>query len=229
MAGRIAYYGNIVKDGLVFLLDAAKKDSYPGSGTLWNDITENNFDGTLINGPIFNTSNGGNILFDGVNDFVNFTTTPQIEGTQLSFSVWNYGLVAKQSTLIFLSSSGIRCLNIHLPWSDSTVYFDSGNTLFYDRISKFAQPNEYQGWHYWVFTKNSTTQTMSIYLDGNLWHSQGGKPQPIALPIGNKNLCCENGTTHFHNGYLGYLSLYNRELSPTEILQNYNATKNRYI
>ncbi len=34
MAGRIAYYGNIVKDGLVLDLDAAKKDSYPGSGTV---------------------------------------------------------------------------------------------------------------------------------------------------------------------------------------------------
>ena len=28
MAGRISYYGNIVKDGLVLDLDAAKRDSY---------------------------------------------------------------------------------------------------------------------------------------------------------------------------------------------------------
>ena len=28
---------NIVNDGLVFLVDAADKNSYPGSGTTWTD------------------------------------------------------------------------------------------------------------------------------------------------------------------------------------------------
>ena len=52
MAGRIAYYGNIVKDGLVLDLDAAKRDSYPGSGTTWFDIGGLQCDGTLENGPV---------------------------------------------------------------------------------------------------------------------------------------------------------------------------------
>jgi hypothetical protein len=59
MAGRIAYYGGIVTNGLVLALDAAKKDSYPGSGTLWKDISGNTNNGTLINGPTFNSGNGG--------------------------------------------------------------------------------------------------------------------------------------------------------------------------
>ena len=57
MSGRISYYGNIVKDGLVLCLDAAKKDSYPRSGTLWNDISGGQRNGTLINGPTFNPNN----------------------------------------------------------------------------------------------------------------------------------------------------------------------------
>ncbi len=75
MAGRIAYYGNIVKDGLVLLLDAAKKDSYPGSGTLWRDVSGNGNNGTLTNGPIFNSNNGGSVVFDGSNDYVPLTTS----------------------------------------------------------------------------------------------------------------------------------------------------------
>ena len=70
MAGRIAYYGGIVKDGLILDLDAAKRDSYPSSGTVWNDISGFQNNGTLINGPTFNSSNGGSIVFDGVDDYV---------------------------------------------------------------------------------------------------------------------------------------------------------------
>ena len=62
MAGRIAYYGGIVKDGLILDLDAAKRDSYPSSGTVWNDISGFQNNGTLINGPTFNSSNSGNIV-----------------------------------------------------------------------------------------------------------------------------------------------------------------------
>ncbi len=50
MSGRIAYYGNIVRNGLVLDLDAAKRDSYPGSGTSWRDIAGGVITGSLING-----------------------------------------------------------------------------------------------------------------------------------------------------------------------------------
>jgi hypothetical protein len=70
MAGRIAYYGVIVSNCLVLSLDAAKRDSYPGTGTTWNDISGNRNNGTLTNGPTFNSGNGGSIVFDGTNDYV---------------------------------------------------------------------------------------------------------------------------------------------------------------
>jgi len=67
MAGRIAYTGGIVTNGLVLNLDAAKRDSYPGSGTIWRDIAGGTATGSLINGPVFNSNNGGYISFDGTN------------------------------------------------------------------------------------------------------------------------------------------------------------------
>ena len=73
MAGRVAYYGNIVKNGLILDMDAAKRDSYPGTGTAWNDISGFQYNGTLTNGPTFNSSNGGSIVFDGVDDRVSRT------------------------------------------------------------------------------------------------------------------------------------------------------------
>jgi hypothetical protein len=70
MAGTVA--PNIVTDGLVLYLDAANTKSYPGSGTTWFDIV-NLANGTLTNGPTFNTVNLGSIVFDGVNDYCPLT------------------------------------------------------------------------------------------------------------------------------------------------------------
>jgi hypothetical protein len=58
--------GNIITDGLVLLLDAANSKSYPGTGTTWTDLSRSGNNGTLINGPTFNSGNGGSIVFDGV-------------------------------------------------------------------------------------------------------------------------------------------------------------------
>ena len=55
----------LVTKGLVLALDAASPKSYPGSGTTWSDLTGNNLNATLFNGPTFSTDNFGTIVFDG--------------------------------------------------------------------------------------------------------------------------------------------------------------------
>jgi len=46
----LAYGGAIVRDGLVLALDAADRNSYPGTGTTWYDLSGNGNNGTLNNG-----------------------------------------------------------------------------------------------------------------------------------------------------------------------------------
>lgn len=69
MAGIIGPYRQIVRDGLVLDLDAANRYSYPGIGTTWTDLSEYGNNGTLINGPTFDSANGGSIVFDGIDDY----------------------------------------------------------------------------------------------------------------------------------------------------------------
>ena len=69
--GGFANNAPIVTDGLVFYVDAGNSNSYPGSGTTWTDLAGSN-DGTLTNGPTFDSGNGGSIVFDGTDDYVNF-------------------------------------------------------------------------------------------------------------------------------------------------------------
>ena len=63
----VNYNPKIVTDGLVLCYDAANDRSYPNTGTTWTDLAGSN-DGTLTNGPTFDTTNGGSIVFDGTND-----------------------------------------------------------------------------------------------------------------------------------------------------------------
>ena len=60
----------VVTNGLVLALDAGDRNSYVSGSTTWFDLTGVN-NGTLTNGPTFNTGSGGSIVFDGVDDYVN--------------------------------------------------------------------------------------------------------------------------------------------------------------
>ena len=63
----------IVTDGLVLCLDAANSKSIVSGSTTWNDLSRGGNNGNLVNGPTFNSGNGGSILFDGVDDYVSNT------------------------------------------------------------------------------------------------------------------------------------------------------------
>jgi hypothetical protein len=88
MATRYNYTGGIVTNGLVLNLDAAKTDSYPGTGTTWRDISGNNNNGTLTNGPTFSgIGKQASIVFDGVDDYAFFNTDLR-SLTSITINVW---------------------------------------------------------------------------------------------------------------------------------------------
>ena len=78
----------IVTNGLVLALDAASKNSYPGTGTVWTDLSGNNNNGTLVNGPTFNSSNGSSIEFNATSQYVNLGTIFNYTSQPFTFSYW---------------------------------------------------------------------------------------------------------------------------------------------
>jgi len=75
-------YNNIVTSGLVLNLDASFVASYPVSGTSWYDISGSGNNGTLENGPTFNSV--GYLTNDGVNDNILVTANSSIKFNQNS-------------------------------------------------------------------------------------------------------------------------------------------------
>ncbi len=105
----------------------------------------------------------------------------------MSLSFWVHGhpdFLPANTTFIYGYSDNAnnRQLNLHLPWSNGSIYFDCGYNNGYNRIQKAASPNEYKGeWNHWVFMKDATAGIMQIYLNGQLWHSGSGMYNPISL------------------------------------------------
>ena len=239
MAGRIAHYGGIVTNGLVLALDAAKKDSYPGSGTVWRDISGNGNNGTLTNGPTFNSGNGGSIVFDGVDDYgqllsklfqgVNdFTFSCVFKNTASTYSYYG-GPIYTEHT------SGVGTNNTAGFWigePDSSVSSSPFRLAFWYQVSNSLQKTYSTS----TIVVNRTVDVSfvregnqaKIYIDGTLDVSATRSTGPLDVRSNNP-LIASVGYGARYLGSIYTMRCYNRALTAQEVLQNYNATKSRYL
>jgi hypothetical protein len=144
--------------------------------------------------------------------------------SEVTVCFWSRGnekvLPNNNSAFHAIDEKGNRQLNVHLPWSNSRIYWDCGNDgTGFDRIDKAATPAEFEGgWNHWAFTKNSATGAMKIYLNGVLWHSGNGKTKPIQLNQLILGATDVNGGLPY-NGDLDDFGVWTRELNTAEIKQ----------
>ena len=229
----------IVTQNLVLNLDAGDSSSYSGSGTAWNDISGQGNHATLINGPSYFTNHEGYLRFDGNNDYA---TLPAIDltGNEITFAIWTKSLSQSNvSSLIFLGDSshvsGGRILNVHtMPFSNSYYYFDKGywdsNGVYqdYDRLNGTISSSDWSGWRHWVFTANASTGSMKMYNNGTLFDSSTGNTRPLSNVNGNIRRIARSNSTQRYYGEISNLQIYKKELSASEVTQNFDATKSRF-
>jgi hypothetical protein len=243
MAGRVAYYGGIVKDGLVLDLDAAKKESYPGSGTVWRDIAGGVITGSLVNGPTFNSGNGGSIVFDGVDDYTDFGTYLPINGIgTVTFSMWVYAPTNTQKLILtrYDTSATTRQADF-IALVNGTIGLSPrlyvGTTNDYITWTSTTEAVSLNSWTNLTFTVNNPATTVNCYVNGSsisLTSTTGGTPPTIfANTIANRfwrlaRIITSGGASTYYNFSLANLIIYNRALNATEVIQNYNALKGRY-
>jgi hypothetical protein len=226
MAGTVA--PNMVTDGLVLYLDAANSKSYISGSTTWVDIASRN-NGTLVNGPTYSSANGGSIVFDGINDYVETTNNINISGTQpRTMESWVY--ITQNAGKNIMGMGG----NLNGTLFDTITWFTSGYLrvighyygVGFDTASTLPARNtlNINQWNQVVHTYDGTT--VSIYTNGV--YSNGGN---FVLNTLNTNVrvgAGNYGPFNYLNGRCSNYKIYNRALSATEILQNYNATKTRF-
>jgi hypothetical protein len=207
------YSPKIIQDGLVLYLDAANTKSYPTTGTTWTDLSRSGNNGTLINGPTFNSANGGSIVFDGSNDYVK-----GIKSVQIIISKWindGYEIFTinpgKIGWTLANTGGGVNQIRI----DSATNTFSNGE--IFNLCVTYNGSSSSSG--LLMYKNGSLLNTTSIYnnLTANISNSH-------EFRIG------ANASTNplYMVGNTFSSQIYNRVLSSTEILQNYNATKTRF-
>ena len=232
----MATYGgpSIVTNGLVLYLDAANTKSYPGSGTTWSDISRVGNNGTLTNGPTFNSINGGSIVFDGVNDHI-------ITGYDLSWNNTNSVSVSVVLTPTIVQTRGFIGKGLS-EWEWQLNQRGDGLELVYwntsgghtngpiTTISNVFEPNvpvsitvvwsHIDNKHY--FYKNGTKVGENTWVNASI-----NQNRTTGVNVGGAIYAWGLGGSYW-TGRIHSVNLYNRDLTPQEVLQNYNATKSRF-
>jgi len=234
--------GKIVTSGLVLALDAADRNSYISGSTVWNDVSGNEYTGTLVNSPTFNSRSGGSIVFDGADDYSSIINTSNFQSQNLSISIW-----VNPSTAINAISDLFDYDHASIPlqgWVVQTEDATTNNNYYFAYYDGSAfQPGTGIGaskgvkltnfiWQNITYTKNGTS--VIGYLNGIQYVSYTATNSTISYQpnknsrIGGVVSTNINVGNRYYKGNISNVLVYNRALSPSEILQNYNAQKSRF-
>lgn len=212
------YGPKIVTDGLMLCLDAGNRKSYPGSGTVWSNLTGNGITGSLVNGPTFNSNYLGGVVLDGSNDYVSIPYTTN--HTYFSFELTFSPNVLSAATVLFVGKYNGAGNDYWLGWngSQSLLKFSTNSSEL--SAGPISVSNIYTA------TCVIGADAKRVYLNGILKNSSA---TVTCAPNGNIGL----GTFGDYGSYYSAQTLYNyrfynRALSESEVLQNYNATKGRF-
>ena len=215
---------DLITNGLVLCLDAADKQSYSGSGNTWTDISNNGNNGTLTNSPTFNSSNKGNIAFNGTNNFINTSyTLPNTNYTiSIAFKInvfsttYNRGIFSTFSTSnfngIYFADSGSQSISTSNMW-----FWADGNSLYH--IPYIFATNT---WYFVAFS--IINGEIYVYINGGLvYQVTDTTTHQDTLNLGRSRF-----DQNYLNGNISLAQVYNRVLPANEILQNYNALRGRF-
>ena len=218
---------NIVTDGLVLCLDANFTCSYPKASTTWYDLSGNGNDGSLVNGPTFDSGNGGSIVFDGTNDSI--TSTAPLSSGEDTYTIESFWKTDELKTQVIWEQNtstlqiGTRVCMILL--NRGVGGFNGQNADFHSSV-----PYSINTWYHWVITVDNTLSTnkVKVYVNGNLY-AQGNPSNTLntgadSAAIGHK---IPSSSEEF-NGDISIVRVYNKTLSSDEVLQNFNAQKARF-
>lgn len=227
------YSPKVVTDGLVLYLDAANTKSYPGSGITWTDLSRSG-NSSELKGPTFNSGNGGSIVFDGTNDYVEIQNQIQFDQTDpFTLSSWVKSLNGINELIINNENilyTGYR-LNINV---NANIEIGLRNSISDDIAIETLNRIYANTWYHIVGTYDGTSNVsgMKIYINGveedtntisNTLTSSTLSNQKTLLGI--RRLSPPSDPLR---GNIANVQIYNRALSTIEITQNYNATKTRF-
>jgi hypothetical protein len=213
----------VVTDGLVLCLDAGNSKSYPGSGTTWTDLSGNGNNGTLTNGVGYNSGNLGSLVFDGTDDFIDFTSDSNLlpaagltVSVRIKTGVADRWLVNKTSNSSTKGYSMVGTIASFMQFGVNGIIVTTPSVIttgaWLNLVGTWTPSTSLLMYQNGVLVNTNTTSIPSSIINPS-----------VNLEIGRN----PNGTDNW-DGNLAQVSIYNRALTASEVSQNYNALKSRY-
>jgi hypothetical protein len=213
----------IVQSGLQLYLDAGNAASYPGSGTAWTDLSVNGRSGTLTNGPTYSSTDGGSIVFDGSNDYVQCTGSLTV--TAATFVTWikRNGTQGQYDGILFSRGTNVTGMNFQASNQLGYHWNDAGNT--YNWQSGLTVPNLT-----WCMIAVSVTSTAaSAYLCQTSGITTATNTVNHGSSVLNDiKLAWDDALARYFNGNIAIAQLYNTALSAADISQNFEVDRARF-
>ena len=245
---------DMIQDGLVLALDAADRNSYVSGSTTWNDMSGNGQNFTLYNSPIYSNTYGGELLFSNSNDYARIRNSTSVDllSSNGTVEIWFRTI---SSTLGVTYARLISFSDETGTGSDTTS--TQGTNRDYDNYFCLVKNNNAESLSVWYksnpnafgpatlvntngyfntivsWSTSGGSMTFNFYLNGintntSTIAQSGYSTNSSTITIGQN--CAGALTNPLENSSCAFscIKLYNRALSATEILQNYNATKSRF-
>jgi hypothetical protein len=213
----------------VLYLDAGNPASYPTTGTTWTDLIGGKvFD--LIDGPTYNSGNGGYINFSAsIGQYANCSTSLSTLSTW-SVGVWHYytgqnvGSSPCIVTEVYPGNTGtinyaLGSLNDDNP-NLETGFFTAGWNQTTAGYTLTANT-----WYYIVGTYNGNQ--INLYVNNNLVRTTNTATASISSN-GGINLMKRWDNPEFWDGYLSTVEIYDKALTQSQITTNWDNTKSRF-
>ena len=215
-----------IESGLVFCLDAGNRASYTGSGTAWNELS-NNMSAELVNSPTFNSQNNGFFQFV-TDDYARIPNNTTLDTQTPSVEVWIKTNAIIQAGFWFEKGTVNTQYSLFQEGNPNSIRWRLAG------IGDLATPTanfiNTSSWYQVVGTYSSGRRR--LYINGNLVNSDT-QTGTISTNSGGMSIGAYGGFSgargYYYNGNLAVCRVYNKELTPAEILQNYNATKGRFL
>lgn len=243
----------IITDGLVLCLDAADRKSYPGSGTIWYDRSRNNNHFTLYNSPTFNISYGGELRFDGVNDYARNRNNTIINNIAANGSVeiWfrtydnSFGsnVYARLISVANDTGTGSDSTSTKGANNDYTTFFclaRNNGTNYYNFLYKNSAwiggsvsyiDNIYRQLIL-TWSTSGANMTFNHYLNAisqtSNTYAQTNYSAANNITIGMNCMGAVSNTVENTKAAYSIVRLYSKTLSQAEITQNYTAQRGRF-
>lgn len=230
----MSVYGgpDIVTDGLIFNMDFASIKCYPGAGNSCTDLSGNNFVGELINSPPFTSSTNNKFFsFNGTtnNRLIRIPDSTLLNTQTPSVEVWIKTNNLNQGGFFFEKGSVNTQYSLFqegtlLRWRNNFTVggFNALSIITANYISTSS-------WAQIVAT--FTSGSRKLYVNGIIANSDS-QTGTLNTNAGGMSIGAYGGYNgprgYYYNGDIAIVKVYNKQLTDSEVLQNFTALKGRF-